>query len=323
MRLRLPFIAFMVIAVLLVGGCDAVDDAVGGGTDRAPDGAGDWAYLFQWEPGSEAVIRLQLAQPHIPLRDQIYAWLFYRAEGQRYFSLDASSLVDVWFEPRLSFWDDRPGASGPFDRSRQFTWLTAAGDQESGSMQFVYYAPAMHPGTRYYHRVQRVVEPMERAGSGAPVTRSAVGTSQVVPLIDVDPWRALSEGSTPTRGVTYFTPPALQSPPHGAQNQSPSAVTFTWSATVGANEYVLQVFPADDPSGERNPRHQVTRRQDTTGTMSETIHGDFPGSSRFYWRVGARRAGDPLPVNGQLRQRGWLFSEMRSFVTAPAPPPTP
>lgn len=315
--------ALMVMIVLLVGGCDGMNEA-GRGADRAPDGQGDWAYLYQSQPGAEPNIRLHLAQPSVPLREQIFAWLFYRAEVQQHFSLNANRLVDVWFEPRLGTWDDTAAASGPFDVSREFPWRTAAGDEETVSVQFIYYSPALQPGVRYYHRVQRVVEPMERAGSGAPIVQSAgVESAQIVPLISVDPWRALSEGSAPTRGVTYIRPVALHGPPHGAVNQSANQITFTWNATAGANEYLVQVFPGDDPSGQRQPRFQRSQRVDTAGVMSETISGPFAGGARFYWRVGARRAGDPLPVNGMLGQAGWLFSEIRTFTTAPAPPPLP
>ncbi len=312
-----------VFPMVLLGGCDGAD------TDRRSDAApapeGEWAYLYQREPGTEASIRLRLQQPRVPLRDQIFAWLFYRSADQRYFSLTATRLVDVWFESVLpgGTWDDRPAASGPFERSADFSWRGPDGSPETGSMEFVYHAPGMQPGTKYYHRVRRVVEPMARAGTGAPIAAGGVNTTQFVPLINVDPSRALSEGSVPTRGVTYFTPPTLQEPARDAVNQPRHRIRFTWSGTIGANEYVLQVFRDDDPGGRGVPLYQVTGRHDTTGTISETIEGNFAPGTRFYWRVGARRAGDPLPVNGLVGRAGWLFSEMRTFTTAVEPPPAP
>lgn len=312
MRFTLP-VALIAIAAVLIAGCSSTD------TGSAPEQHGDWAYLHQQAPGAAATIRLRLEQPSIPLEDQIFAWLFYRSAEQRYFSLTANNLVDAVLEARLpgGTWDDSPAARGFIEVNRSFTWIGPTGDQQTGSIDLEFSHPALQPGVRYYHRVQRVVEPMSRAGSGAPIATSQVAT------IDIDPWNALSQGSQPTPGVTYFTPPVLQSPSDGAVNQSTTALTFVWGTTVGANEYVLQVFPADDPDGRRNPRYQVTLRQDFGGTMSHTFVDDFAPGARFYWRVGARRSGEAQPVNSLLLQRGWLHSSMRTFTTAQAPPPPP
>jgi hypothetical protein len=202
--------------------------------------------------------------------------------------------------------------------NHEFTWINASGEEETGSIELEYDHPALNPGVRYYHRVQRIVEPVGRAGSGSPLIQSAQ-----VAQIDIDPWDALSEGSQPTPGVTYISPPVQQSPADGVPNQSTTAITFVWVASQGANEYVLQVFPEDDPSGQRNPRYQVTLRRDFGGTMSHTFEDAFAAGDRFYWRVGARRAGEAQPVNEMLLQRGWLYSSIRSFTTAQAPPPPP
>jgi hypothetical protein len=299
---------------LVIAGCS------GGDSDSPPARVGDWAYLHQQSPGDAPTIRLQLEQPTVPLEDQIFGWLFFRSPEQRYFSLTADHLVDAVLQSRLAggIWDDSPRAHGLREVERDFTWLTAAGEEETGSISLEYDHPALQPGVRYYHRVQRVVEPLSRAGSGAPVAQSAQ-----VAMIDVDPWNALSEGSQPTPGVTYITPVALQSPASGAVDVSTSAITFVWNATPGANEYVLQVFPSDDPDGQRNPRYQVTLREQASGTMNHTFTDTFDPGSRFYWRVGARRALEAHPVNEVLLQRGWLHSAMRSFTTAQAPPPPP
>ncbi|MFO8082496.1 MAG: hypothetical protein R6V07_19625 [Armatimonadota bacterium] len=305
------------VCVVVIAGCS------GGDSDSPPAQADDWAYLHQQSPGDAPTIRLQLEQPSVPLEDQIFGWLFFRSAEQRYFSLTADHLVDATLEARLSggIWDDAPTAHGLREVERDFTWLTAAGEEETGSISLEYDHPALQPGVRYYHRVQRVVEPLSRAGSGAPIVQS-IGPSQVA-QIDIDPWNALSEGSQPTPGVTYITPVALQSPASGAINVSTSAITFVWSATPGANEYVLQVFPSDDPDGRRNPRYQVTLRHEGPGTMNHTFTDTFEPGRRFFWRVGARRSLEARPVNEMLLQRGWLHSAMRSFTTAQAPPPPP
>ena len=312
MRCALLPAALIAIFAVVLAGCSA--------TDTAPQQqTADWAYLHQQAPGDAPTIRLQLEQPSIPLQDQIFGWLFYRSAGQRYFSLTANYLVDAVVESRLSggVWDDSPAAGGLTTLSRDFTWISPAGEQETGTMDLEFNHPALIPGVTYYHRVQRVIEPMSRAGSGAPIA-----TSQT-PTLDIDPWNALSEGSHPTPGVTYLSPPIQQSPSNGAVNQSTAAITFVWGTVVGANEYVLQVFPADDADGRRNPRYQVTLRQDYGGTMNHTFADGFASGTRFYWRVGARRAGEAMPVNELLLQRGWLHSSMRTFTTAQAPPPPP
>ncbi|MBD3291377.1 MAG: hypothetical protein GF393_00525 [Armatimonadia bacterium] len=307
----------VIIVGALLAGCGGSD------TQTAPATQGDWAYLHQQAPGDAPTIRLNLQDPSVPLDDQIFAWRFYRSAGQRYFSLTAANLVDAIFESRLpgGLWDDSPQASGLVEVDREFQWITPGGEQDTGSIDLEYSHPALNAGVTYYHRVQRVIEPPSRAGSGAPIAQQ-VGTSQV-PLISIDPSNALSQGSQPTAGVTYLTPPVLQTPSNGAFNQSTVSITFTWSTTVGANEYVLQVFPADDPNGQRNPRYQITLRQDFGGTMNHTFTDNFEPGARFYWRVGARRAGEAQPVNELLLQRGWLHSSMRTFTTAQAPPPPP
>lgn len=312
-------------AAAILGLIGLVAVATGPATNDPPKAV--TSHLFQQAPGDEAVIRVRVGDSSIPLEEQIFAWLFYRSDGQQVFSLMAQNLVGAVLEARLPgrIWDDGP-ALQTFDVQRDFTWITAAGDEETGNIDLVFNDLALQAGHTYYHRVQRVIEPPERAGSGAPISTGQIGPAQVVlpePSIDVDPPEALAEGSRPTAGVTYFTPPVLQSPEDGAQNQSTTSITFTWNSTRGANEYILQVFPEDDPDGVRNPRFQAQIRRDTSGTIFHTISENFASSSRFFWRVGARRSGEPLPENGRLGQRGWLFSSIRTFTTAAAPPPPP
>ncbi len=311
-----------VAALLALFGVVAV--ASGPSTSDGPVGVA--SHLFQQAPGDEAVVRIHVPARNIPLRDQIFAWLFFRSDGQQFFSMTPDKLVGWVDEPRLpsGVWDDNAAFGGPFEVEAEFSYITPDGDEEDGDIDLLFYHWPLQAGHTYYHRVQRVIEPPARAGSGSPITTAGVRPQQLeTPTLAVEPEDALSEGSTPTDGVTYFTPPILQSPENGASNQQTSSVTFTWNATTGANEYILQVFPEDDPDGRRNPDFQVQIRQDTTGTMFQTINQTFVPNSRFYWRVGARRSGEAQPENGRLAQRGWLFSAIRTFTTATAPPPPP
>lgn len=310
-------------AVAALLGVVAVAD--GEATSDAPVGV--TSHLFQQAPGDEALIRVSVPNRSVPLREQIHAWLFFRGDGQQFFSLTAENLVAIRTEPRLpgGIWDDSPVASGPFEYDLEFDYITSEGDEETIDLTAEFMHPALQVGHTYYHRVQRIVDPMERAGSGAPIATTQVRPAQVTVdyELEIDPPDALSEGSKPTNGVTYFTPPILVSPEDGAANQSTRQITFTWNSTLGANEYVLQVFPEDDPDGRRNPEFQITKRHDTSGVLFETINFNFDPSTRFYWRVGARRSGEALPECGRLNQTGWLFSDIRTFSTAAAPPPPP
>lgn len=314
----------LTIGAALAGLFGVIETATGSSTTDGP--AGVTSQLFQQAPGDEAVIRVHVADESLPLEDQIFAWFFFRAEGQQNFSLTADRLVGVVLEQKLPnrSWDD---ASEFFagEVQHEFSYVTAEGDEEAGSIEVYYIHTPLQPGNTYFHRVQQVVEPMSRAGAGAPVATAQVRPAQDLdtPTITVDPIEARSDGSPPTDGVTYFTPPVLQTPEDGSSNQQTTSITFTWSASVGANEYLLQVFPEDDPDGRRNPEFQVQMRQESAGTMFQTIDANFAPGSRFYWRVGARRAGEAPPLCGRLNQEGWLFSEMRTFTTAQAPPPPP
>ncbi len=299
--------------------------AVGGGDHTAGPPANASARLFQQSAGDEAVIRVRVPHQSIPLTDQVFAWLFFRQEGQQNFPLSADNLVDIWPEPKLpsEVWDDVAGTRADVEFAASYTYISAEGDEEEVDVDITYNHPPLLPGGTYYYRVQRVVEPETRAGSGAPIATSQVSPMQVFEpaVLDVDPVEALSEGSKATNPVTYFSPVTLQSPDAGSQNQSTTSITYTWTTTLGANEYALQIFPEDDPSGLRNPDYMVTLRRDASGTMSQTFSGSFAANTRYYWRVGARRAGEATPMMANVE--GWLFSEMRTFTTAVAPPPPP
>ena len=286
------------------------------------------AHLFQQSPGDEAVIRLHVKDSWVPLTDQVHGWLFFRAAGTPNLMLSPENLVGVVSEARLpgNVWDDYAAVVAALTVTYGFQYFDEAGEIQDGDVDIEYNHPGLTPGSTYYYRVQRVTDPEYQAGTGAPITQQ-VRTSQqvfVTPTIDVDPPESLSEGSAPTNPVTYFSPVVLQSPEDGAQNQSTSSITFTWNTALGANEYLLQVFPEDDPDGLRNVEYQSpVLRQETAGAMHYTISASFAPNTRFYWRVGTRQSGEVVPVVGLGNLSGWLYSSMRSLTTAVAPPPPP
>ena len=223
-------------AVAALLGVVAVAD--GEATSDAPVGV--TSHLFQQAPGDEALIRVSVPNRSVPLREQIHAWLFFRGDGQQFFSLTAENLVAIRTEPRLpgGIWDDSPVASGPFEYDLEFDYLTSEGDEETIDLTAEFMHPALQVGHTYYHRVQRIVDPMERAGSGAPIATTQVRPAQVTVdyELEIDPPDALSEGSKPTNGVTYFTPPILVSqrtaPPISPPGKSPSRGTQRWCQRV-------------------------------------------------------------------------------------------
>lgn len=284
--------------------------------------------LFQLAPGREPVIRVCIPRASGWRDEPNVAWLFYRSDGQRNFELTAQSLVGVVLEQRLpnNVWDDKAAFAGPVQLDEDFTYTTSEGSDETGAVSLLFYHPPLVSEHTYHHRVQRVIKPEEAATSGTSsiprwLRMNLAANELQTPQIAVDPEDALTEGSAPTEGVTYFPPPVLQTPEENASNQSTTSITFTWSGSVGANEYVLQVFPEDDPDGVRLPNHRAITIDDTPGTLFHTIDANFSSGSRFYWRVGARRSGEAKPLNGRLGEEGWLFSAIRSFTTASAPPP--
>ncbi len=287
------------------------------------------AHLFQQSPGDEAVIRLRVRNSWVPLSEQVHGWLFFRAAGTPSLMLSPENLVGVVGESRLpgNVWDDYAATVADMTVTYGFQYFDETGDQQDGDVDIEYNHPGLSPGITYYYRVQRITDPEYRAGSGAPIAQQVRPSQQqqfVTPTIDVDPPESLGDGSAPTNPVTYFAPVVLQSPENGSQNQSTSSITFTWNTTLGANEYLLQVFPEDDPDGLRNAQYQSpVLRQETAGAMHYTISASFAPNTRFYWRVGARKSGEVAPIVGLGNLSGWLLSSVRSLTTAVAPPPPP
>jgi hypothetical protein len=111
---------------------------------------------------------------------------------------------------------------------------------------------------------------------------------------------------------------------------------FEWTRTVGADEYMLEVFPSSDPNGLGQP---ILRKDGVrplgTGNVTVSVQfasGDLAPSSTFFWRAGARasleadeQSGQGIPRVGFGSQElsGWVLSTMRSFQTTAEPPPTP
>ena len=283
--------------------------------------------LFQAAPGETSVIRTSLSGLTPPADRNVLGWLFYRASSSGSV-FDDESLVG-WVRGESlpgGVWDDSGRPGSPQIVSEDIRYSTTAGTIGSVHVEATVTSPTISAGERHRHRVRWVTEVatgIPAAGAGFPPSGEPVMLAQS--LLHVQPPEALAPFSNPTAPLTYIIPPVLHEPSDGAQNQSTESLTFAWSATAGADQYVLQVFAADDPDGVRTPLHSVPVNDTAGGALSRTINGPFASSTGFYWRVGARRSGEPLPENGQLNQRGWLFSNIRYLRTtlAPPTPPTP
>jgi hypothetical protein len=145
----------------------------------------------------------------------------------------------------------------------------------------------------------------------------------------------ISQPSNLAGPVTYIKP--CQTFPHTMLQNPLGPINFEWTPTLGADEYMLEVFPVTDPGGTGAP---VFRRTGIRSTSSGNVilpwtpaSGDLQVDSVYFWRVGARNSleatdrpkgqGIPRVGLGQSAIRGYVLSRMLSFQTVPIIPPPP
>lgn len=278
--------------------------------------------LAQARPGADPEVLLTVNTGQTAL-SRTHGWLFFRHTTSN-FPAVAQYLIDAVRGQRLP---NNQHSDEPFEyrvvEDFEITFEFLEEDSlEEGSVTVAYNDPPLVRGTRYYYRVQRVVEPLGRPGENPPIATAQIEPTD--PEIEADPDSSvLSEPSNSCGPVTFFTPPVLSLPANGAPSERTDAITFTWQPSVGANEYVVQVFPSDDPDGIRAPILQSTIIRDSgSSVLNATIRNFSPGT--YWWRVGARASGDPeRPINLMTGEQAWLYSSMRTFSTVQTPPPVP
>jgi hypothetical protein len=271
------------------------------------------AVLAEDSNGTTPYIRLSI-QTSSEARAVTHGWLIFRSTSPSVLPT-ADNLIDVVEAVNLNSYADSPQVRNDLVFEMSFDYSNGSSPQ-TANMSAEWNDPALVPGTQYYYRVQRFMEP---AGGGGVV----VGQAPVTPTLYVDPTNALSDPSLVSGPVTYLLPSALTSPANGASNVNSANVQFSWDSVAGADDYVVQVFPATDSSGTGTPLVQSAVIHNTgSGTMSTSILNALSNTSMYYWRLGARQSNDPaypvfVPTGGQ----GWLYSAMRSFTTVGVPGP--
>lgn len=281
--------------------------------------------LTQARPGAQPFVRLTLYTGH-SAGEPTHGWLFFRAANNPDFPAVPQFLIDAIPGKRLNFYSDDPFEARVVENfSIEFQYFGIGRDLEDGDVEVSYNKMPLTRGTSYYYRVCRVTDPQFPPGTNPPI-----GTAQAIepttPEINPSPdWSIISRPSPSYGPITFFTPPIQSLPTDGAANLTAQDITFSWQPSTGANEYIVQVFPGNDPDGIRSPILQSAPTRSTGATiMSSTIRGPFQSGQQYWWRVGARRTGDvSMPLNQLTGQAGWLFSDMRSFNVADGPPPPP
>lgn len=288
--------------------------------------------LAQSRPGADPVVRLTVKTGQSAL-DKTHGWLIFRAANNPNFPAIAAYLIDAISGRKLpedTYTDDPFDFRVVEDFEITFQYLEQD-DLQDATVTVNYNDFPMTRGTRYFYRVRRCIEPLTRPGENPPLATGQIRTRQqqqpqpTEPSIETDPDdRVLSTPSNAVGPITFFTPPTLSAPANGAQSVPTDAVTFTWQPTLGANEYQVELFPADDPDGLRAPILQSVIVRDTgAAVLTATIRNLQPGTT-YWWRVGARQSGDPVrPLNMMTGVKKFLYSEMRTFTTVIGPPPIP
>ena len=301
-------------------------------------------FLHQAAMGEQPEIRYQFPKP-----DKFWGHLLFRGFTAG-FPATAPWMVQASGNPNgqetISFMDDTAGEEPQQTLAINVTFLDLTAqppEYANETVTLTWAHPSLEAGTTYWHRVSRVTDPAFPPGTGAPISTGGVTTAQANPQPNPDneidstyEFPMISQPSAPAGPVTYILPPAPQSPTNGSDSQSTSELTFVWRQTTGADEYVVQVFPSNDPLGTGSPIFQSPPQRPTgTGNMNFTWNvsaGDLVSGTNYWWRVGARRAsevntksGQGVPVCGQgsTLVRGYVLSDMFGFTTAGEPPNPP
>jgi len=268
-------------------------------------------------------------------RERTHGWVIYRAANNPYFPPTPYNMIDVIEGKDLpsNRYSDDPYPSAPYVEDFEFTYFyfVEEGEQEEADVTASWNHWPMTIGSKYYYVVRRIIEPLRPPGFNPPITTQQGAEEPVEEPeleIEVEGGSGLSEASTHFGPVTFFMPPALTSPSHGAPNQSVTNVRFTWQVSTGADLYKVELYGPLDPNGRGNPYWTSTEMRVGAGmtTMSATYSvadaaSGLTPDATYYWRVGARTSGDiTAPYNSDLGKTGYLYSTMREFTTVYEPP---
>ncbi len=295
------------------------------------------SYLHQEEMGDIPTIRVEFAQ-----WDKAFGHLLFRGPS-RSFPADAYWLVEVFSrgmgEQRIKKMDDLPDAFPQKTITITVNFTDEEGDPATEDVECIYMHPALQPGESYFHRVQRVTEPQFPPGTNPPIATGGStdaafqGPDENEINQDYD-FPMLSDATQAVGPVTYIVPVEGLTVNGNAEPlpQNPAGpIVFAWSATEGADEYLLEVFPESDPQGTGNPILHRDGIRPTGSSIAQTWNpatGDLDVDSTYYWRVGARKAGDlgsrgqGVPQVGEASPlTGWVLSSRASFTTVTLEPP--
>ena len=314
------------VSLALVGALASIATSGGGGTNQPPTPI---SYLYQDAPGQPPTIRVEFMHS-----DTAFGHLLFRGPT-RYFPADAYWLVEVFTRgmgmQSIKQMDDLPDAYPQKDITITVNFRDEGGDETTETIDCTYVHPQLDPGATYYHRVQRGTKPQFPPGTNPPIGGQG-GTDQIAQGPDenvIDQSSAfpmLSQASEPAGPVTYIRPPLLGRLPEEGTPQNTASIEFEWQTTVGADDYMLEVY---DSIGTVLLRRTGIRP--TGSTNSETWRpatGDLAGQTTYFWHVGARKKtevgsrgqGIPQVGFGANAMIGYVLSVERSFVTAPIPP---
>jgi hypothetical protein len=282
------------------------------------------------------------------------------------FPPEAPYLVEVTGqqgEERILFIDDIPTAYAETTRTITVQYVDETGEPVTATVDCTWIHPALQTGQVYYHRIRRVSKPQLPPGSNPPIGKGQVEIASAFggPRPSLSPglkrasrtggyrpfqeptntieqsadFPMISEPSNVAGPVTYIVPSTLL--PVQSVPQNPNGpIDFAWTQTSGADEYMIQIFPAADFAGLGQPAFQMTGIRPTgPGNVTKTLTFSPPlaASSAFVWRIGARNSleatdnprgqGITQVTAGSTVLRGWVLTGMGSFTTNNQPPNPP
>ncbi|MHB1461616.1 MAG: hypothetical protein ACYC1M_10075 [Armatimonadota bacterium] len=133
-----------------------------------------------------------------------------------------------------------------------------------------------------------------------------------------------------TNRVTAIGIPSGLSPFNGSDTEDLTKMKFIINTSLGADQYQVQVstdplFPASGSYSVTMPAGKTTTDEInllSSGVVGNTMAAKFLAAQTqrlpIYWRVGARRLGDPDPS-----PNGWIYGDRFQFVSSDTPPPPP